>query len=103
MTVEQTKEQVRHISELKNAKNGDYWMYASSDPGDDGPFSSAIYSIGKFKFDNNQLSFTRIVNSSPVFRFNTRNVEGSEWVENEIIVATYDEHFGGDIKTVYFK
>lgn len=103
ISVEWPTEHVRHISDLKIAENGDCWASASSDLGDDGPFSSAIYRIGKFKFENNQLSFTRIVNSSPVFRFKTRKVEGIELVENGIIVATDDENFGGYIKTVYFK
>jgi len=103
ITVEWPTEHVRHISDLKIAENGDCWVSASSDPGDDGPFSSAIYRIGKFKFENNQVSFKHIVNSRPVFKFKTRKVEGIALVENGIIVATDDENFGGYIKTVYFK
>ncbi len=103
ITVEWPTDHVRHISDLKIAENGDCWTSASSDPGDYGPFSSAIYRIGKIKLENNQVSFKHNVNSRPVFKFKTRKVEGIELIQNGIIVATDDENFGGYIKTVYFK
>jgi len=37
---------VRHISDLKLDAAGTVWATAASDPGDDGPFESAVYLLG---------------------------------------------------------
>ncbi|MFQ6677318.1 MAG: hypothetical protein ACE5D0_03265 [Fidelibacterota bacterium] len=96
-------EHVRHIADLKLDESGRCWISATSDPGDDGPFSSAIYLIGQFQLKDNRMPFHLVTNANPVFMFKQHKVEAFELIENGILVATDDENFGGYIKTVYFK
>ena len=103
ISVEWPSEHVRHISDLKIAENGDCWASASSDPGDNGPFSSALYHLGRFQIEDNQINFYQVLNRKPAFKFETHKVEGFDFIENGIITATDDENFGGYIKKVYFK
>ena len=103
ITVEWPKEHVRHIADLKINESGDCWVSATSDPGDDGPFSSALYNLGRFQIEDNQINFYQILSHKPAFKFETHKVEGFDFIENGIITATDDENFGGYIRTVYFK
>ncbi|MAD52401.1 MAG: hypothetical protein CMF79_07530 [Candidatus Marinimicrobia bacterium] len=103
ISVEWPTEHVRHIADLKINEFGDCWIVATSDPGDDGPFSSALYHIGRFQIEDNQINFYQILSRKPAFKFETHKVEGFDFIDNGIITATDDENFGGSIKTVYFK
>ena len=103
ISVEWPTEHVRHIADLKINEMGDCWVSATSDPGDDGPFASALYHIGRFQIEDNQINFYQVLNRRPAFKFETHKVEGFDFIENGIITATDDENFGGYIKTVYFK
>jgi len=103
ISVEWPAEHVRHIADLKINEMGDCWVSSTSDPGDDGPFSSALYNLGRFQIENNQINFYQILSRKPAFKFETHKVEGFDFIDNGIITATDDENFGGSIKTVYFK
>ena len=103
ISVEWPAEHVRHIADLKINEFGDCWIAATSDPGDDGPFASALYHIGRFQIEDSQLNFYQVLNRIPPFKFETHKVEGFDFIENGIITATDDENFGGYIRTVYFK
>ena len=100
ISVEWPTEHVRHIADLKINEFGDCWIVATSDPGDDGPFSSALYHIGRFQIEDNQINFYQILSRKPAFKFETHKVEGFDFIDNGIITATDDENFGGSIKTV---
>ena len=39
----------RHMSDMDIDDNNAIWTSATSDPGDDGPYQSAIYKIGNFE------------------------------------------------------
>ena len=103
ISVEWPTEHVRHIADLKINEMGDCWVSSTSDPGDDGPFSSALYNLGRFQIEDNQINFYQVLNRRPAFKFETHKVEGFDFIENGIITATDDENFGGYIRTVYFK
>ena len=103
ISVEWPTEHVRHIADLKINEMGDCWVSSTSDPGDDGPFSSALYNLGRFQIEDNQINFYQVLNRIPPFKFETHKVEGFDFIENGIINATDDENFGGYIRTVYFK
>ncbi len=103
ISVEWPTEHVRHIADLKINEMGDCWVSSTSDPGDDGPFSSALYNLGRFQIEDNQINFYQILSRTPAFKFETHKVEGFDFIDNGIITATDDENFGGSIKTVYFK
>ena len=103
VTVGWPTDHVRHISDLKIDDSGYCWVSATSDPGDDGPFSSAVYNIGQFDYTNNQVQFKQVDDIRPTFKFEQRKVEAFALINNGILVATDDENFGGYVKTVYFK
>ena len=103
ITIDWPKENVRHISDLKISPSGDCWISSGSDPGDDGPFSSAVYYIGRFEVEKNQVSFYRVLSSDPAFKIPSKKVEAIELIERGIVIATDDENFGGYVKTIYFK
>jgi len=62
ISVEWPAEHVRHIADLKINEFGDCWIAATSDPGDDGPFASALYHIGRFQIEDSQLNFYQVLN-----------------------------------------
>ena len=103
VTVDWPIKHVRHISDLKIDNIGQCWVSATSDPGDDGPFSSAVYNIGQFDYIDNQVTFKRFEDIRPSFKFEERKVEGFALINDGILVATDDENFGGYVRTVYFK
>lgn len=88
---------VRHVSDLRIDESGVLLFAAASDAGDDGPFSSAVYLGGLFRFGKKKPRF--IPNAQPL-RLRTaadRKIEGMELVPGSggLIFATDDENFGG--------
>jgi len=95
--------QVRHVSDLKIDSGGLLYITAASDPGDQGPFQSATYSLGQFPFSRMLSSASeapQFRNSStlvPLYRFNFNKVEALELIsgkQGSIIFASDDETFG---------
>ncbi len=100
ISVDWPTEYVRHIADIKIDQSGNCWISATSDPGDEGPFSSALYQIGTFRFSDNRVQFYLEKHPSPIFKFENRKVEGFELISGGILVATDDEYFGGYIKRI---
>ncbi|MDA0989912.1 MAG: hypothetical protein O3A51_04075, partial [Verrucomicrobia bacterium] len=65
---------VRHISDLEMDAAGNVYISAASDPGDDGPFFSAIYRAGRFALDDGFFRFTPDL--SEIWRCDEHKVEG---------------------------
>jgi hypothetical protein len=88
---------VRHVSEMKVDEGGVLFVAAASDPGDDGPFASAIYLGGVFSFEQQKLRFKPHPQLLRVRTFADHKIEGMELVPGNggIIFATDDENFGG--------
>ena len=88
---------VRHISEMKVDEGGVLVLASASDPGDDGPFSSAVYLGGVFSFETSKLRFKPHPQLLRVRTFADHKIEGMELVPGNggIIFATDDENFGG--------
>lgn len=88
---------VRHISEMKVDAGGVLFIASASDPGDDGPFESAVYLGGVFSFEGKRLRFKPHPEMLRVRTFADHKIEGMELVPGNggIIFATDDENFGG--------
>ena len=69
---------VRHVSDLRVDSNGVLYITSASDPGDDGPFQSAVYIAGVFSVNDNEIVFSK--NAEPV-RLNTFNQHKIEAIE----------------------
>ncbi len=88
---------VRHVSEMKVDEGGVLFVASASGPGDDGPFSSAIYLGGVFSFEERRLRFKPHPHLLRVRTFADHKIEGMELVPGNggLIFATDDENFGG--------
>ena len=87
----------RNMSDMVLDNNGNLWTSATSDPGDDGPYESGIYKIGKFQKQNDKMEFF-IADSFPKqFVFQRNKVEALTIAGNKTVFATDDENLGAAI------
>ena len=87
----------RHMSDMDLDRDGILWAAATSDPGDDGPYQSGIYKIGKFQKQNGKMEFL-IADSFPKqFVFQRNKVEALTIAGNKTVFATDDENLGAAI------
>jgi len=87
----------RHMSDIDLDSGGILWAAATSDPGDDGPYESGIYKIGKFQKQNDKMEFF-IADSFPKqFVFQRNKVEAFTIAGNKKVFATDDENLGAAI------
>jgi len=92
----------RHIADLKVDADGVVWASATKDPGDTGPFASAIYSLGTLSVPKGSGKFELHLTGAQRQTFD-RKVEAIEWVPGPnggIAFGADDEDHGG---WFYFK
>ena len=87
----------RHMSDMDLDRDGILWAAATSDPGDDGPFQSGIYKIGKFQKQNGKMEFLIADSFSKQFVFQRNKVEALTIAGNKMVFATDDENLGAAI------
>lgn len=90
----------RHISDVKVDSSGAVFISSASDPGNNGPFSSAVYFAGTFNFCNPQKITFQTSALTRLFRFDYRKVEAIEFVPGKdggIAFGTDDEKLGSVI------
>ncbi|MCB0834818.1 MAG: hypothetical protein KDC45_15215 [Bacteroidetes bacterium] len=95
-----TKSHVRHISDLKLNPTGILYITSASDPGDDGPFTSAVYLAGVFSTWDKEVHFRKNTQLTRFFTFYNRKTEAIEFVpgpKGGIIFGSDDENQGGAI------
>jgi hypothetical protein len=87
----------RHISDMKLDETGVVWIASTCDPGDDGPFDSAIYLAGVFYEDGGKFKFRKSQNMIRMRTLPDRKVEALELVPGigGVIFGTDDENYGG--------
>jgi len=91
---------VRHVSDLKVDPAGVLFIAAATDPGDDGPFQSAVYVAGVFDVDDTGVTLRQNSQLVSLSRFDAHKVEGLELVPGEaggLIVGTDDENRGSAV------
>lgn len=89
--------ELRHISDLKIDRTGTLFISSATDPGNDGPFTSAVYIAGVFVVNENEVSFRQNPDLFPLYRLNYHKVEAIELIPGAnggIIVGTDDENLG---------
>ncbi|MEB3182750.1 MAG: hypothetical protein VKL59_27480 [Nostocaceae cyanobacterium] len=93
-------ENVRHISDLKVDKAGVVYITSASDPGDDGPFKSAVYIAGSFGWRGDKITFRRNSQLVPLYSYDYHKIEALELVpgaEGGVIFGTDDENMGSSV------
>jgi len=83
----------RNIADLAINSEGEIWSSATSDPGDNGPFSTAIYELGII---NNVGIFKPIHPNlqKPLMVFSDQKVEAITFKKRDLILMTDNENFG---------
>jgi hypothetical protein len=91
----------RSIADIAIDSNGQVWVSATSDPGDEGPFQSAIYYVGAFTHQKNQIVWQATKKITPAARYDIENVkiEGIVFTPTALIMGSEDENLGGKIAT----
>jgi hypothetical protein len=88
----------RHIADLKIDSNGAVWISSTNDPGDDGPFVSAIYTIGALHVSKSEgTTFESNIALTRLWIF-LKKVEAIEFVpgpQGAVAFGTDDENDGG--------
>ena len=87
----------RHMSDMDIDNNNILWASATSDPGDNGPYETAIYKIGSFTFKNENINFNVAESFPKQFVFANNKVEALTVINNKIVFATDDENLGAAI------
>lgn len=98
-------QQVRHVSDLKIAPDGVLYITAASDPGEQGPFKSATYAVGKFPLGRGSSPVAQPQMPSreslvPIYRSPFNKVEALEIIPGErggIVLASDDEKYGSSL------
>ena len=91
----------RHISDVKIDPTGAVFITSASDPGNDGPFASAVYFAGIFETgDPQHIIFNKALNLTRLFVFDYRKIEAFEFVpgaDGGMAFGTDDENLGSAI------
>ena len=95
------KKDVRHISDLRLNSNGHLFVSSASDPGDQGPFASAVWDAGRLEFSGNSLVWRPLAAPIQLFRVgpNGHKIEAISSDEHgHLVVASDDEAQGSAIR-----
>ncbi len=97
-------ENVRHISGLDITPTGELWVSSVSDPGDDGPFQSAVYLLGGIR-NSEKKEISIQFNDYPreQARYTGHKIEALLWVAETLWAATDDENQGASIIAIDLK
>jgi hypothetical protein len=93
-------ENVRHVSDLKVDAAGVVYAASAADPGNDGPFSSAVYVAGAFQSAGGEFGFKPVPVFTRLWQFPYHKIEALELVPGAaggIILGTDDENMGSSV------
>jgi hypothetical protein len=95
---------VRHISDVKISASGALTVSSASDPGDDGPFDSALYAAGTVSADGDEADLDVSGKPERLATFPGHKIEALACVpgSDEGILGTDDENGGGSVTTAAF-
>ena len=103
-TVPWPTELVRHISDIKIDPSGTLYITSATDPGNDGPFSSAVYIAGVFTVNDSEFEFRANSELAALYRFDDHKIEAIELIPGTnggVIFGTDDENKGSSIYTSF--
>ncbi|WP_432082733.1 hypothetical protein [Streptomyces sp. WAC 04229] len=96
---------VRHASDLKITESGSLLVSSASDPGDDGPFDSALYNAGSVSLSRSGAVSLKVAKDPEVLgKFGGHKIEALACFPHSTrgVVGTDDENAGGVLRTASF-
>lgn len=90
----------RHISDLRLLSDGTVLATSASDPGDDGPFSGALYAAGIITMENDRPRFVANDQTARLFVTHEHKIEALEFIPGPnggMVLGSDDENKGGAI------
>lgn len=98
-------EDVRHVSDLKISAGGALTVASASDPGDDGPYASALYTAGHLAVgDHGRIRLRMAHTPERLGSFSGHKIEALACLpkSREGILGTDDENAGGSLTEAAF-
>lgn len=92
----------RSISDIAIDQSGVLWVSATSDPGDNGVFHSALYKLGQFVDDKAGIYWSAYQDIPIQLQYENVKVEGLSFIGDRLIMGSDDENLGSKI-AVEFK
>ncbi|MHA3775584.1 hypothetical protein ACXR0O_29050 [Verrucomicrobiota bacterium sgz303538] len=95
------KKHVRHMSDLRLDSDGRLLVSSASDPGDEGPFASAVWEAGKFEIIGNSPAWRPLAEPIQLFRSGPdgHKIEAiSSDASGRLVVGSDDEAQGSAIR-----
>ncbi|MFQ5938280.1 MAG: hypothetical protein ACE5LB_17900, partial [Acidiferrobacterales bacterium] len=92
--------EIRHVSDLRVSAKGVLYIAAAADPGNDGPFDSAVYVAGRFHRKGNKFRLQLLSPLTELRRFADSKVEAIEILRDHpraMVFGSDDENQGGSI------
>ena len=97
----QPKKDKRNIADLALKTDGSLWCSATSDPGDDGPFSTFIYELGQFSHAG-VFTPTHPDLLKAIMAFDGQKVEAMIFQKDKLVLMTDNENFGSTMNTIKY-
>jgi len=95
-------EHVRHASDTELTASGELLVSSASDPGDDGPFDSALYTAGQVSLSGSGAVTLTVVKDPEVLKkFEKHKIEALACLpgSDKAVLGTDDENDGGSLTT----
>jgi len=89
---------VRHISDVALEPDGTLFISSASDPGDDGPFDSAVYKAGRFVVADGAIRFQEDLEE--VHRAEGQKIEALVRIAGGFAVGTDNENSGSTFRLI---
>lgn len=89
----------RHISDLRVATDGALLVASAADPGNDGPFRSAVWIAGQLRVENGEVLFSAAPRPRRLCGVTGHKIEGIDFIPGtrRLALAADDENQGGAI------
>jgi hypothetical protein len=92
------QQNVRHVSDVEITQSGEILVSSASDPGDDGPFNSAVYAIGNISFNAAGTQLPRDTTPHQIATFDGHKIEALTCISPDcknLLLGSDDENSGG--------
>ena len=89
----------RNIGDIAISKNAEVWTSATSDPGNNGPFSTYIYNVGNINNEGDfEMNHPELL--IPIMAIQGQKVEAMLFNKNSLVLMTDNENYGSTFSII---